>query len=166
MFCVSIAQITVGFFAIDQLKLEPAEALAAAGHALTSVGIGLVCAQLIVRKLSWSPLRMIFLGALVSSVGFGAVAFATTSLVLDVCFFIAAAGMGWVFPASAALASNAVESHQQGAAAGAIGAAQGLGVVIGPLARTLLYEVNISIPYFLAASLLLGVCLWLLKPPA
>ena len=162
MFCVSIAQITVGFFAIDQLHLAPADALAAAGHALTAVGVGLICSQIIVRKLNWTPWRMIVVGALISSVGFAAVALASTSLMLDACFFVAAAGMGWVFPAAAALASNSVDAHHQGAAAGAMGAAQGLGVVIGPLAGTLLYEIYVGLPYLLAAAMLVSVSCWLM----
>lgn len=79
---------------------------------------------------------------------------------LAVCYVVAAAGMGWVFPAFAALAANAVEDHEQGAAAGSVGAAQGLGIVLGPLAGTLLYEFGAGVPYLLVALLLTGVALW------
>lgn len=154
MFSVAIAQITVGFFAIDRLGLEPGPAVRAAGMALTLVGIGLIAAQLVVSRLHWAPHRLIRVGALVSAVGFGAVALATTQWMLMGCFFVAAAGMGWVFPAFSALAANAVQAHEQGAAAGSVGAAQGLGIVLGPLIGTLLYEVGPGVPYMLVGVLL------------
>lgn len=159
MFSVAIGQITVGFFAIDRLGLEPGPAARAAGMALALVGVGLIAAQLIVRKLHWPPYRLIRTGALVSAIGFGTVALATTQWMLMVCFFFAAAGMGWVFPAFSALAANAVQAHEQGAAAGSVGAAQGLGIVLGPLAGSLLYEVGPGVPYLLVGVLLVLVAL-------
>jgi DHA1 family tetracycline resistance protein-like MFS transporter len=160
MFCVAVAQITVGFFAIDRLQLASGEAARAAGIALTSVGIGLIASQLVVRKLDWSPLRLIRTGAVVSAAGFGATAMIGSQVLLAICFFVAAAGMGLVFPAFAALAANAVQSHEQGAAAGSVGAAQGLGIVLGPLVGTLLYGLGAGVPYVLVAFLLVGVALW------
>jgi len=58
------------------------------------------------------------------------------------------------------MASNAVEAHEQGAAAGTVGAAQGLGVVLGPLIGTLLYEWGPGVPYLSAGLLLALVALW------
>ncbi|QRF91013.1 MFS transporter [Alcaligenes faecalis] len=159
MFSVAVGQIAVGFFAIDRLGLEPEAAAQAAGFALTLVGVGLITSQLIVRKLSWSPQRLIRVGGLISAVGFGAVALANSQWMLMVCYFFAAGGMGWIFPAFSALAANAVEPHEQGAAAGSIGAAQGLGIVLGPLAGSLLYEVSPSVPYLLVCVLLILVAL-------
>ncbi len=160
MLCVSLAQITVGFFALDCLGLEPGDAAQAAGIALTMVGAALICSQLLVRKLQWPPLRMIRVGASISALGFIASAFATSSLVLALGFFVSAAGMGWVFPAFAALAANAVDASEQGATAGSVGAVQGFGVVIGPLAGTLIYSLDPRLPYLVAAVLLLLVGLW------
>jgi len=160
MFCVAIAQITVGFFAIDRLGLVGPAAAKAAGIALTMVGVSLVLSQMLVRKLKWQPQRMIYVGGLVSAVGFGAVALAETAPVMWACYFVAAAGMGWVFPAFSALAANAVEPHEQGAAAGTVGAAQGLGIVVGPLVGTVLYGVSPGTPYLLVGAMLAAVALW------
>ncbi|MDO5103424.1 MAG: MFS transporter [Lautropia sp.] len=160
MFSVAIGQITVGFFAIDQLQLKPEPAARASSLALTLVGVGLIVAQLIVHKLHWSPQRLIRIGALVSAAGFGAVSLVSTQWALMACFFFAAAGMGWVFPAFSAMAANAVQPHEQGAAAGSVGAAQGLGIVLGPLAGSLLYELGPGIPYLLVGTLLVLVALW------
>ena len=160
MLCVSIAQITVGFFALDRLQMNPADAAQTAGIALTMVGLALICSQLLVRKLEWPPLRMIRVGALVSALGFAGSMFADTAWILWLCFFVSAAGMGWIFPSFAALAANAVEASEQGATAGSVGAAQGLGVVVGPLAGTLIYAVEPRLPYLVAAALLLLIALW------
>ena len=67
--------------------------------------------------------------------------------------------MGWIFPAFAALAANAVEAHEQGTTAGSIGAAQGLGMVTGPLIGTLLYAAGPAVPYLLVAAMLLVMAL-------
>ena len=160
MLCVSIAQITVGFFALDRLQMNPADAAQTAGIALTMVGLALICSQLLVRKLEWPPLRMIRVGALVSALGFAGSMFADTAWILWLGFFVSAAGMGWIFPSFAALAANAVDASEQGATAGSVGAAQGLGVVVGPLAGTLIYAVEPRLPYLVAAALLLLIALW------
>ncbi|PWB30445.1 MFS transporter [Pseudomonas sp. SDI] len=160
MLCVSVAQITVGFFALDRLRLPPADAAQAAGIALTMVGVALICSQLLVRKLEWPPLRMIRVGASVAALGFASGAWVDSAVLLWACYFVAAAGMGWVFPAFSALAANAVDASEQGSTAGSIGAAQGLGVVIGPLAGTLIYAFDPRLPYLAAALLLALIAFW------
>ncbi|OYQ29339.1 MFS transporter [Pseudomonas mandelii] len=160
MLCVSIAQITVGFFALDRLGMNPADAAQTAGIALTMVGFALICSQLVVRRLEWPPLRLIRAGALVAAVGFAGSILADAAWGLWLCFFVSAGGMGLIFPSFAALAANAVDASEQGATAGSIGAAQGFGVVIGPLAATLIYDIEPRLPYLVAAALLLLVALW------
>ncbi|MDF3844272.1 MFS transporter [Pseudomonas citronellolis] len=160
MFCVAVAQITVGFFALDRLGLAPGPAAQAAGVALTTVGVALILAQLLVRRLDWAPQRLIRVGALVAGIGFAGTSLALQPWQLWLAFFVAAAGMGWVFPAFSALAANAVNADEQGSTAGSMGAAQGLGVVLGPLAGSLLYGVEPRLPYLLVGALLVLVALW------
>lgn len=160
MLSVSVAQITVGFFALDRLGMNPADAAQTAGVALTMVGVALILSQILVRKLEWPPLRMIRVGASIAAVGFAASALATSAVGLWACFFFSACGMGWVFPAFSALAANAMDASEQGATAGSIGAVQGLGVVIGPLAGTLIYAVDPRLPYLIVGALLLLVGFW------
>ncbi|MDC3945673.1 MFS transporter [Pseudomonas aeruginosa] len=76
MFSVTVAQITVGFFALDRLRLESADAARVAGIALTAVGVALILAQVLVRHLDWPPSRLIRAGGLVAAIGFAAVCFA------------------------------------------------------------------------------------------
>jgi len=160
MLSVTVSQIIVGFFALDRLQLGPAEAAQAAGIALTTVGVALILSQIILRQLEWPPLKMIRVGASVSALGFAAGSLATSAPWLWGCYFVAAAGMGFVFPAFSALAANAMHASEQGATAGSIGAAQGMGAVIGPLAGTLIYALDPRLPFLVVAVLLLLVGLW------
>lgn len=160
MFSVTAAQVTVGFFALDRLQLPSSEAAQSAGIALTAVGVALILAQVLVRLLDWSPMRLIRVGGVVSAAGFGSVVLADSSLQLWAGFFVSAAGMGWIFPSVSALAVNAVQAHEKGAAAGTLGAAHGLGMISGPLIGTLIYELDSGAPYALIAVLLLVTALW------
>ncbi|MFR0657217.1 hypothetical protein SB719_21985, partial [Pantoea sp. SIMBA_079] len=45
MMSVTIAQVVVGFFAIDRLQLSPEDGARVAGLSLTAVGVGLIFAQ-------------------------------------------------------------------------------------------------------------------------
>lgn len=156
MISVTIAQVTVGFFAIDRLRLSPADGARVAGLALTAVGVGLILAQVLVMKLSHvPPRRWIALGALIAAIGFGSVAAVATSWQLLLAYAVAAFGMGFVFPNFQALAADSVEANEQGAAAGTVAAVQGLGMVIGPMVGTLMYQWSPSAPYLLVGVLLL-----------
>ncbi|SDJ05199.1 Predicted arabinose efflux permease, MFS family [Pseudomonas flavescens] len=160
MFSVTAAQVTVGFFALDRLQLPSSEAARSAGIALTAVGVALILSQVLVRLLNWSPMRLIRVGGVVAAAGFGSVMLADSSVQLWAGFFVSAAGMGWVFPSVSALAVNAVEPHEKGAAAGTLGAAHGMGMISGPLLGTLVYEFDSGAPYALIAVLLLATVLW------
>ncbi|WP_313422687.1 MFS transporter [Stenotrophomonas rhizophila] len=156
MVSVTIAQVTVGFFAIDRLHLSPADGARAAGLALTAVGVGLILAQVLVMKLvGVPPRRWIALGALVSGIGFASVALVDARWELLLAYAVAAFGMGFVFPSFQALAADSVQAHEQGAAAGTVASVQGLGMVIGPMLGTLLYQWRPSAPYLLVGALLL-----------
>jgi len=158
-FSVAIAQITVGFFALDRLGLDPAGAANAAGIALAIVGVALVCAQILLRKLGWPPERLIRLGGAAAAIGFGSVMLAQTPVALWASYAVAAFGMGWVYPSVSALAANSVEGHEQGAAAGSVAAAQGFGIIVGPIAGTAIYAFDTGLPYALIAVMLLAATL-------
>lgn len=158
MVSVTIAQVTVGFFAIDRFGLDAAAGARMAGIALTAVGVGLILAQVLVMKLTVHPRRWIIIGALIAGLGFASVAAVQQPWQLPLTYAVAAFGMGFVFPSFQALAADAVEAHEQGAAAGTVAAAQGLGMVAGPMLGTLLYRTGASLPYLLVGVLLLLLC--------
>ncbi|WP_419403048.1 MFS transporter [Stenotrophomonas rhizophila] len=158
MISVTIAQVTVGFFAIDRLQLAPAAGARMAGLALTAVGVGLIVAQVLVMTFkTMPPRRWIALGAVISGIGFAAVALVQAPWQLLATYALAAFGMGFVFPSFQALAADSVQAHEQGAAAGAVASVQGLGMVIGPMVGTLLYRAAPSAPYQLVGLVLLGL---------
>ncbi len=158
MVSVTIAQVTVGFFAIDRFALDAAAGARMAGIALTAVGVGLILAQVLVMKLEVHPRRWITLGALIAGLGFASVAAVQQPWQLPAAYAFAAFGMGFVFPSFQALAADAVQPHEQGAAAGTVAAAQGLGMVAGPMLGTVLYRAGASLPYLLVGVLLLLLC--------
>ncbi|MNU29571.1 Tetracycline resistance protein, class C [compost metagenome] len=160
MFGVVVAQVVVGFFALDRFGLSPNDAARVSGMALAVVGATLFVSQMALRRLNWSPSRFIRIGGVIAAVGFAAAVFAATPVMLWAAYAVVAAGMGWVYPSLSALAANAVEAHEQGAAAGAVASAQGLGAVLGPLAGTLAYQAHSGAPYALSAGLVLIAALW------
>ena len=100
------------------------------------------------------------MGGAISAIGFISVAFTDSAAGLYAAYFVAAAGMGWLFPSFSALAANSVEPHEQGAAAGAVAAAQGFGMVLGPFVGAVVYGVGPSAPYVLAGALLIACAAW------
>lgn len=160
MFSVAVAQITVGFYALDRLHLAPGDAANAAGIALAAVGVALVVAQIFLRQLGWQPERLIRIGCVIGGAGFMAVTLAGNAPMLWACYAVAAFGMGWVYPSVSALAANSVEANEQGAAAGSVAAAQGLGTILGPIAGTFIYTVDNGAPYALIAVMLIVTAIW------
>ena len=53
-----------------------------------------------------------------------------------------------------------MQPNEQGAAAGAVGAAQGLGTVLGPLAGAMLLQITPGMPYAVSGVLLALVAVW------
>lgn len=157
MVAVATAQMVVGFYAIDRLGLAPQEGARVAGIALTCVGIALMLAQATVRVLRRPPEYLVRVGAAVAGLAFMGAVFAVTPLLLYLCYFLSAIGMGLLWPSISAMAANAVEPHEQGTAAGTVSAAQGLGTVVGPLLATVIYTVDEAAPYVLIALLLLAL---------
>lgn len=154
-FSVAIAQVSVGFYALDRLGLAPADAARTAGIAFAAVGAALIGAQALVTRLQWAEGELIRRGLLVSALGFGLAIFANEAKLLWAAYFVGAAGMGLVFPAFFSLGANAVRPNDQGAAAGLISSVQGLGAILGPIAGTLIYQMDVRAPYALIATLLI-----------
>lgn len=159
-FSVAVAQVTVGFYALDRLHLSTGAAARAAGIALAAVGVALVIAQVVLRQLGWAPVRLIRIGGLIGAAGFLAVTVADSAPSLWACYAVAAFGLGWVYPSVSALAANSVRSQEQGAAAGSIAAANGLGIILGPIVGMFAYTIDIGAPYALIGIMLVVVSLF------
>lgn len=160
MYSVVTSQVCLGFFVIDTLSLDPALSAKVTGYILALVGVCFILAQIIVSKRQGiSPQRWLLVGSIIATIGYGIVFMMNSGVMLGFGFCIAAFGMGLIFPAFQAMAANSVSEAEQGAAAGTVSSAQGLGIIIGPLASTALYGLNPIFPFVVAsiAFALLGV---------
>lgn len=167
MSCVMCAHIVTGFFAQDRFTLSNERAASVAGMALTAVGFALVSAAMLVRRFGWSPRAMMLAAAPVAAIGFGSAVWISTPAQMVAAYFVSGFGMGFIFPAFQAANSRAVGPHEQGAAAGRLGAAQALGMVVAPLIATGLYRsVGENAPYLMASALLGVVFLLAWREPA
>lgn len=165
MLTITVSQVAVGFFAIDRLHLPPAAGAKVAGLSLAAVGVGLMAAQaLVMRYKSVAPARWIALGSVIAAIGFGAMVLVAVQWQLLLAYVVGAFGMGFIMPAFPALAANAVAAHEQGVAQGTVASVQGLGMVVGPLLGTLLYQWSPNAPYLLLALLLLTLAVAAARP--
>ncbi|MGP7735638.1 MFS transporter [Oceanimonas smirnovii] len=162
MMAVAITQATVGFLVLDRMQLSLSEGAKTAGYALTAVGAGLICSQSLMMRITRPPERWLLLGSLLAGSGFGAVAWLESAMPMLAAFGLAGLGMGMVRPAVQALTANRVDAHEQGAAAGMVASMQGLSMIVGPLAGTLLYRIAPGAPYVLVLMLLmlLAIAVW------
>ena len=151
-------QILIGFLVMDRLNLQSNAAAKTAGLVMGTVGVTLIATQGIMSKIKGVPNQTwIRWGVLLASIGVFWVPFTTSQWQLMLAYAIAAVGLGVSMPAMQAFAADAVDGQEQGAAAGAVSGAQGLAMVITPFIATLLYEVNISLPFIAAAVLLVAL---------
>jgi MFS transporter, DHA1 family, tetracycline resistance protein len=165
MFVIMTPQLTVGFLAIDILKLVPKDAAAASGAALTSVGVAFLIAQILVSKLAWPARRLALFGAPFAALGFGMtpIVLQTMPVVWVLCagFFVAAFGLGMLWPAFQAACANSVKPEEAGEAAGHITSAMGAASVLGPLIAGALYSLSPLAPYLFDALILISLLvLW------
>ena len=144
----AIVQQTLGYRLQDLLGLTPQEGAHSLAICLMSGAVCSLAAQVIcVQGSKWPPERLLKVGGPVLLIG----------LILLLCadrltLFVAAVslvgfGTGLMSPGFSSLASLAVESHEQGGVAGLLGAAPGLGFIIGPILGTALYQVEPHLPY-------------------
>lgn len=149
---LGIAQVVVGFVALDRLGSSDSEATRIAGWALSALGVALIMSQFTVGLLNWRPRTLMMAGALIATIALFGAALAHNTEVLIATYAIFGFGGGWIYPAFLALASNAVSADEQGRAAGTIGAAQGIGSMLGPLVGGVLYDLHPFMPYLIASA--------------
>ncbi len=163
MYSVVTCQICMGFFVLDRLGYEAIEGSRVTGYVLSACGISFIAIQIIVTKVkSITPETWMKLGAVTAFFGFILTALSNTAVFLALALCIGTVGMGMVMPAFQAITANSVSKDEQGAAAGTVSAFQGIGIIAGPLASTMLYGINPSLPFIVAASAFAFMALWAL----
>ncbi len=147
---------TIAFLYQDTLHLDARSTARSVGLALGLYGTFAVLAQgLVVRRLKWSPLRLMRTGVMIGMMGFVGLVVAQDLTILSIAMAVQGLGYGLAMPGISALLSVSVEDSQQGEVAGLNGSTQALGRAVGPRRGTALYDTNPRYPY--AVSLLMLV---------
>lgn len=147
MFAIVTAQACLGFYIMDKFGLDSLKAAEMTGYVLACVGISFIISQIIVSKIHIKATKLLKYGAFVGMIGYIIVSVMHSQLILTIGFCIGAFGMGMLFPAFQTLAVNLVERKEQGAASGTVSAAQGIGMILGPLVSTIIYKINPIAPF-------------------
>ncbi len=153
-----LLQVT-GFRMQDQFGLTGTEAAQRAGTALTAAAIGLVVSQMAIARLGLSiqhGMRAMLLGVLVMLSGLATLALADALAAQLIAMAVFGIGMGMVIPTALGMVTVVAEvAGDQGRVGGWSGAAQGLGMVLGPPAGAFVYRFGLSAPYVVGLGLLL-----------
>lgn len=153
-----LLQVT-GFRMQDQFGLSGTEAAQRAGIALMVAAAGLVATQIVVSRLHLSAKHgelALVCGALIMLCGMGMLAVVGAFAAQLVAMGAFGVGMGLVLPTALGLLTVVAEAAgDQGRVGGWSGAAQGLGLVFGPLAGAVVYRFGQAAPYVVGFALLL-----------
>lgn len=151
MFVIVSSQVCIGFYVIDKFHLDSIKASEFTGIVLACIGMVFIISQIMVSKLSIEAKTLLKYGSFIASFGYIIVSFMNSQIILIVGFCIGTFGLGMLFPAFQTLAVNLVRKEEQGAASGTVSAAQGLGMIIGPLVSTFIYKLDSTSPFLLAS---------------
>lgn len=139
---------SLGFVVQDRLHLEPSETGRSVGFCLLASGLTAVAVQFLLSRLRVErPGRLLLAGLPAGIAGLCALCMASTLPLFILGMVGIGAAMGLCMPGLSAAASLAMEDHEQGAAAGLIGAAQAGGFMLGPLLGAGLYQLGESLPF-------------------
>ncbi|UHA73712.1 MFS transporter [Paenibacillus sp. 481] len=160
-------QMTAGFYFQDKLGLSTAQTAQAVGVALLCIGIMMALVQLvIVRAYKLSPFQLLRFGVPIFVSGILLLISYDHIGVYAAAFALLGIGAGLVIPGFTSGASLAVAQHEQGAAAGMIAMAIGIGSLIGPLSGTFLYQIRPEVPFWLLIVLLTLLTCYIWSSPS
>ena len=146
--------VILGFHMQDAFGLGTAETARGVGIALFVSAISQIVIQIgVIPRLKWSPRRMINVGTPIAIVAVLLIMNAPTywTLIGAMAIFGLGSGVGW--PAYMTAASLAAGPENQGSMAGLTGAFQAVAFMIGPIVGTVAYQINVSAPFIICASL-------------
>lgn len=151
----------IGFFIIDQLRLEPNGAEGPISIVMMAGAVGTLAAQWgMIPRLTLGPRMLILIGAAIAAAGFAATMAATDLYGLVLGFAITSIGFGFARPGFTGGASLAVPLAEQGAVAGVITSANGISYVAAPAIGMALYGFDPHLPFGVAAAMCLGLLVW------
>lgn len=153
VFCSTGLQQVVLFYVQDMLALTAVEAAQQGGSAMTIMSFSSVIIQIgVVKRVQWRPYVMIYLGVALYLVAMLCLLLLKSFPGILTGLAIFGMGTAFLFPAISAKQTLVAQEHEQGAIAGANASALGLGMTVGPFVCAALYQVSISLPFFLIAA--------------
>lgn len=154
---------TVAFYFQDALSLDSKATARTVGSALVIYGLLAVFVQgFLVRRVRWSPLRLLRVGAPIAVLGLLTLATAQGRWMLVIGMALQGVGQAFALPGVTAALSLGVRDDEQGAVAGLNSSSQALARTVGPLLGTGLYELSPRYPYLFGAGLMTLVLVFLL----
>jgi len=144
----TIIQTIIGFLFAQRLGISDPEAIAGSiAGALTAMALLAVFMQLVViQKFRITARTMLRLGLPAFALGMAVLLFATSMLGIWLAFGLFGIALALSNPGITASASLMVEPHEQGAVGGLLSAVPILGMAVGPLLGTLLFEQSALLP--------------------
>lgn len=156
----SLLQATTGLRLQDTLGLTPEAAVGRAGATLTATALTMVFAQgILVGRLGWPPHRLLAAGAALALAAMLGLVFAPNYPVFLAAMATLGLGLGLLLPGNLAALSLATGVGAQGKVAGINAIGQGLGLVLGPILGTALYQKTPVAPALGGTILIAGICL-------
>jgi hypothetical protein len=153
---LSALQPTTAFFVQDLFKLDAAVAVQRAGLVSATVaGCALIVQVFGVRRLALSPHTLLSVGTAIAFFGIVGALLASHYTALLVAFAMVGAGYGLAQPGLMAGALLSAEGGRHGEIAGRIHAWTSAAWIVGPIAGTALYGLDMRAPLLLAAGALL-----------
>lgn len=160
MFAFMSVLACMSFLVMDRYLLDDVKTAQMSGYVLASIGFSFIFSQVIVsKKTAIAPKNWMIVGAIMSIIGLFGISFFQSKFGLYLNASLFGLSMGFIFPSVMAITANSVKHTEQGAAAGTVSSAQGLGMVFGPLVGTLLYEIWSGLPFVFAGVLYIGMLL-------
>lgn len=150
---MAMCQQTLGYYFYDKLGLTRVESAQYYAYAMmVSSAVMLVTQLLIVQRAGLQPHTLIKLGLPASMIGYGLLASADSFTTLAMGMACFGMGMGLAGPGYSASATLTISREEQGALAGLLAAAPGLGFVFGAVFGGLLYGIGPQYPYIVASA--------------
>jgi DHA1 family tetracycline resistance protein-like MFS transporter len=155
----TIVQPTIGLRLMDQFGLPEAAAVGFAGAAITCTALAMFFSQAVLTpRLKWPPVRMLRVGGIGAVAGLLALVLADNLPMIIVSMAVLGLSLGLVLPGNLAAMSLATGSGAQGKVAGINTLALGVGLVLGPIAGTAIYQaLGFAAPFWLAAAFALCI---------
>jgi MFS family permease len=157
-FGFSALQPTTAFFVQDLFGIDMSLAAQRASLiSATFAGSAFVVQAFGVRRLGLVPHRLLSFGTMIALMGIVGCLLASDFPWLLVAFGVAGIGYGLAQPGLMAVALLAADSDRQGELAGRLHAAMSAAWIVGPLAGTAVYALDVRAPLVLAAGALLAL---------